>query len=196
MLIRCPECRFERQIDENAIPANAAMATCPHCQYRFRFRNPDGTPVVDETPAAAPAPQTAPAGRPLPPDLDGDDPLPPGAMVPRIPADSRGPRSRAPKGPAGPPAKRCGKALRLLEQFPEETRRGKQGQRRHRSRHACRRHRRPVGRAQALQPLHGPLPDHPAGDVQRAPLLRRPARSCSTSSSACSRPSSSACGTS
>ena len=87
MLIRCPECRFERQIDENAIPANAAMATCPHCQYRFRFRNPDGTPVVDETPAAAPAPQTAPAGRPLPPDLDGDDPLPPGAMVPRIPGD-------------------------------------------------------------------------------------------------------------
>ena len=54
MLIRCPECRFERQIDENAIPANAAMATCPHCQYRFRFRNPDGTPVADETPAAAP----------------------------------------------------------------------------------------------------------------------------------------------
>ena len=87
MLIRCPECRFERQIDENAIPANAAMATCPHCQYRFRFRNPDGTPVADETPAAAPAPQTAPAGRPLPPDLDGDDPLPPGAMVPRIPGD-------------------------------------------------------------------------------------------------------------
>ena len=87
MLIRCPECRFERQIDENAIPANAAMATCPHCQYRFRFRNPDGTPVVDETPAAAPAQQTAPAGRPLPPDLDGDDPLPPGAMVPRIPGD-------------------------------------------------------------------------------------------------------------
>ena len=67
MLIRCPECRFERQIDENAIPANAAMATCPHCQYRFRFRNPDGTPVVDETPAAAPAPQTAPPGPPQPP---------------------------------------------------------------------------------------------------------------------------------
>ena len=63
MLIRCPECRFERQIDENAIPANAAMATCPHCQYRFRFRTPDGTPVVDETPAAAPAPQTAPEKR-------------------------------------------------------------------------------------------------------------------------------------
>ncbi|MFQ8735079.1 MAG: zinc-ribbon domain-containing protein [Bilophila wadsworthia] len=87
MLIRCPECRFERQIDENAIPANAAMATCPHCHDRLRFRNPDGTPVVDATPAAAPAPQTAPAGRPLPPDLDGDDPLPPGAMVPRIPGD-------------------------------------------------------------------------------------------------------------
>lgn len=104
MLIRCPECRFERQIDENAIPANAAMATCPHCQYRFRFRNPDGTPVVDETPAAAPA------GRPLPPDLDGDDPLPPGAMVPRIPGDhdASAPTPEAPeaepqKGQPAPP---------------------------------------------------------------------------------------------
>ena len=110
MLIRCPECRFERQIDENAIPANAAMATCPHCQYRFRFRNPDGTPVVDETPAAAPAQQTAPAGRPLPPDLDGDDPLPPGAMVPRIPGDhdASAPTPEAPetepqKGQPDPP---------------------------------------------------------------------------------------------
>ena len=110
MLIRCPECRFERQIDENAIPANAAMATCPHCQYRFRFRNPDGTPVADETPAAAPAPQTAPAGRPLPPDLDGDDPLPPGAMVPRIPGDhdASAPTPEAPeaepqKGQPAPP---------------------------------------------------------------------------------------------
>ena len=109
MLIRCPECRFERQIDENAIPANAAMATCPHCQYRFRFRNPDGTPVADETPAAAPAPQTAP-GRPLPPDLDGDDPLPPGAMVPRIPGDhdASAPTPEAPeaepqKGQPAPP---------------------------------------------------------------------------------------------
>ena len=110
MLIRCPECRFERQIDENAIPANAAMATCPHCQYRFRFRNPDGTPVVDETPAAAPAPQTAPAGRPLPPDLDGDDPLPPGAMVPRIPGDHdasapipEAPEAEPQKGQPAPP---------------------------------------------------------------------------------------------
>ena len=75
MLIRCPECRFERQIDENAIPANAAMATCPHCQYRFRFRNPDGTPVVDETPEAAPAPQTAPAGHAGGEAQDGEDDL-------------------------------------------------------------------------------------------------------------------------
>ena len=96
MLIRCPECRFERQIDENAIPANAAVATCPHCKCRFRFRNPDGTPVIDETPAAAP--QTAPAGRPLPPDVEGDDPLPPGAMVPRIPGD-HGASSPSPEAP-------------------------------------------------------------------------------------------------
>ena len=91
MLIRCPECRFERQIDENAIPANAAVATCPHCKCRFRFRNPD-------------APQTAPAGRPLPPDVEGDDPLPPGAMVPRIPGDHDA-SSPAPEAPETEPEK-------------------------------------------------------------------------------------------
>lgn len=92
MLIRCPECQFERQIDTDAIPQNAAMATCPHCECRFRFRNPDGTPVVaDEAPAAPVQAQEAPAvcQQPLPPDVEGDDPLPPGAVVPRLPREGQ-----------------------------------------------------------------------------------------------------------
>ncbi|MFR0874218.1 MAG: YIP1 family protein [Bilophila wadsworthia] len=112
MLIRCPECRFERQIDENAIPANAAMATCPHCQYRFRFATRRNA-RCRQTPAAAPAPQTAPAGRPAS-GFDGDDPLPLGAMVPVFRAtmtSRRLPRSPkpSPKRASRPPAKRCGK---------------------------------------------------------------------------------------
>ena len=109
MLIRCPECQFERQIDADAIPANAVMATCPHCQCRFRFRNPDGTPVAEEqpapaAPAAAAASTAAPsasAGQTPPPDMDGDDPLPPGAVVPRIPGEDS-PR-QAPAAPEEKP---------------------------------------------------------------------------------------------
>lgn len=107
MLIRCPECQFERQIDADAIPASAVMATCPHCQCRFRFRNPDGTPVVADPPApaasaASSAESSAPAGQPLPPDMDGDDPLPPGAVVPRIPGEDS-PR-QAPAAPEEEPS--------------------------------------------------------------------------------------------
>lgn len=96
MLIRCPECRFERKIDADAIPANAMMATCPRCKCRFRFRNPDGTPVVEET---APVPPQQTGQPPLPPDMEGDDPLPPGAVVPRIPRDDA---PRAPEEKSAP----------------------------------------------------------------------------------------------
>jgi predicted Zn finger-like uncharacterized protein len=38
MLIRCPECAFTREVDEHKIPPRAALATCPKCSHRFRFR--------------------------------------------------------------------------------------------------------------------------------------------------------------
>lgn len=116
MLICCPECQFERTIDTTQIPPNAAMATCPHCRCRFRFRNPDGTPTADQNRQEAErkqqehaavtdsdgaqdspdSPETvadehrgaADAGSPS--NLyehDDDDPLPPGAVIPRIPGD-------------------------------------------------------------------------------------------------------------
>ncbi len=48
MIIRCPECQFERSIDSSKIPHSAAIATCPKCRHRFRFRAlaPDTTPGV------------------------------------------------------------------------------------------------------------------------------------------------------
>lgn len=38
MLIRCPNCHFDREINTSQIPANAVVATCPRCKTRFRFR--------------------------------------------------------------------------------------------------------------------------------------------------------------
>ena len=110
MLIRCPECRFERTIDADAIPANAMMATCPRCQCRFRFRNPDGTPTAEGTaPAPVPPQQAAPPVQPpLPPDMEGDDPLPPGAVVPRIPGEEA----------ATPPAEETPTPARTPEEKP------------------------------------------------------------------------------
>lgn len=85
MIIRCPECQFERSIDSSKIPSSAAIATCPKCRHRFRFRalapdaapgaSPDGqaTQAMDAAPRRAPgevAPRTivpddvAPGGSP------------------------------------------------------------------------------------------------------------------------------------
>ncbi|MFV0350176.1 MAG: YIP1 family protein [Halodesulfovibrio sp.] len=38
MIIRCPECLFERQVDLSKIPPTAQLATCPKCRFKFRFR--------------------------------------------------------------------------------------------------------------------------------------------------------------
>ncbi|MDR1241621.1 MAG: zinc-ribbon domain-containing protein [Deltaproteobacteria bacterium] len=55
MLIRCPECAFAREVDERKIPPRAALATCPKCSRRFRFRTlPDA-----ESGAARPASEHA-----------------------------------------------------------------------------------------------------------------------------------------
>ncbi len=41
MLISCPECHFKRHVDEKQIPESATLATCPKCQNKFRFRDPE-----------------------------------------------------------------------------------------------------------------------------------------------------------
>ena len=99
VLIRCPECKFERRIDEKNIPANAVLATCPRCKCRFRFRNADGTPAVTEedtapeTLAAETVVEQTPSPT-TPPETGGDDPLPPGAVIPHLPDMEENPSSQ------------------------------------------------------------------------------------------------------
>lgn len=96
MLIRCPECRFERNIDADSIPVGATVATCPRCGKRFRFRDPQtGEPAAPQPDAghneasaeaerpAAPELPTPPVPH-LPTEQEGDDPLPPGAVIPHL----------------------------------------------------------------------------------------------------------------
>lgn len=62
MNITCPGCGFTREVDEAGLSPAAAVATCPRCKERFRFRS-------------------LPASAPRNTDTD-DDALPPGAVVP------------------------------------------------------------------------------------------------------------------
>lgn len=48
MIIQCPACQFERNVNINKIPPTAQLATCPKCQHKFRFREH----IVDDLPHA------------------------------------------------------------------------------------------------------------------------------------------------
>lgn len=59
MKITCPNCGFTRDVDQATLPPRAAMATCPQCTHRFRFR--DISPSTDSSAAATQAAPTEPA---------------------------------------------------------------------------------------------------------------------------------------
>ena len=48
MHISCPTCHFKRSVDINQIPASATIATCPKCEDKFRFRDPETGELIDE----------------------------------------------------------------------------------------------------------------------------------------------------
>lgn len=86
MLIRCPECGFEREVDEGRLPPSAALATCPKCRCKFRFRDPEvamsqasshdayeATGPADTPTHGADDAATAPAGMPVASDRDDAD---------------------------------------------------------------------------------------------------------------------------
>ncbi len=111
MLIRCPECRFEREINPDTISSTAVRATCPHCHTKFYFRHADGSfidfasmdaPIAQVPPMAQEA-KDATSDRPslalptektpeslqksTPPQEESlaehcEEPLPPGAVIP------------------------------------------------------------------------------------------------------------------
>jgi len=64
--IICPACSFTRDVDEGTLPPAAAIATCPRCKERFRFREPAAANPPDDTAL---------------PEQD-DTLLPPGAVIP------------------------------------------------------------------------------------------------------------------
>lgn len=97
MKIVCPQCAFERHVPEDRLPASSVIATCPHCQHRFRIQRPllygddsQEIPVEEHgQQMPPPVPQPVAARQPYPTSQaipaqqsDEDDPLPPGAVIP------------------------------------------------------------------------------------------------------------------
>ncbi|GFK94646.1 hypothetical protein NNJEOMEG_02493 [Fundidesulfovibrio magnetotacticus] len=50
MRIVCPQCGYSRDIPADKVPARSAIATCPKCQFRFRFRGRDSLPAEEPAP--------------------------------------------------------------------------------------------------------------------------------------------------
>lgn len=101
MNIRCPECGFERLVEETQLPPSATIATCPKCRHRFAFREvarattneQTGSTSYDVTRQPTQQTQISPNSVPTHSNVDTssnsvsptpeyDDPLPPGAVIP------------------------------------------------------------------------------------------------------------------
>lgn len=54
MRIVCPQCGYTRDIPPDKVPARISIATCPKCQFRFRFRGPSAAPAVEDAPRRDP----------------------------------------------------------------------------------------------------------------------------------------------
>ena len=69
MKITCPNCGFGRNVDEAKLPPKAVRATCPKCEYRFKFRELPMAPADQDAPQPAPVAPVAetPAGPDIPP---------------------------------------------------------------------------------------------------------------------------------
>ncbi|MEG6504443.1 YIP1 family protein [Nitratidesulfovibrio sp. 1201_IL3209] len=112
MIIRCPECQFERSIDSSKIPSSAAIATCPKCRHRFRFRAlapdeaPDAARQASTDASSRAAPANAAAGRATP--AGQDDAMPPAASADAAPGMARDEDDGLPaafrRRPSAPPA--------------------------------------------------------------------------------------------
>ena len=76
MKITCPACGFARDVNEGKLQPTAAIATCPRCKERFRFRE-SADAGRNEAPAMA---SSAPESAESPTQDDGVPP--PGAVIP------------------------------------------------------------------------------------------------------------------
>lgn len=48
MKLVCPQCGYNKELDEAAVPAEMVYATCPQCRTRFRFRDEESSFVLEE----------------------------------------------------------------------------------------------------------------------------------------------------
>lgn len=57
MLIICPNCNYNKQIDPNSLPPGTTRATCPRCQQSFLLEHPEEVelPVAPEQEIVQPA---------------------------------------------------------------------------------------------------------------------------------------------
>jgi hypothetical protein len=76
MKIICPGCAFERDVDEARLRPSAAVAVCPRCRERFRFRPVAGSGADPAQSRDAPGEETGDTGPP--PDAI----VPPGKRIP------------------------------------------------------------------------------------------------------------------
>jgi hypothetical protein len=109
MKITCPACGFARDVDEGRLPPTAALATCPRCKERFRFREPA---VADRNELPA---RPSSVREPAEPSAPDDDVPPPGAVIPPRKRDLLDedlfshPRDKSPpRSPSTPPDKAGG----------------------------------------------------------------------------------------
>jgi hypothetical protein len=77
MKITCPGCGFERDVDEAGLRPSAAVAVCPRCRERFRFRNVSGD-VPRRSRDDAPEEERDAAGPPPDAVVPPDKRIPPG----------------------------------------------------------------------------------------------------------------------
>ena len=109
MLIRCPQCGYERDMPADRVPDGVVVASCPQCACRFQFSKQTGSAFLDGQPgepgqasqprwqgsadaaarqaaersAASGSAQGGTPAQAAPQGAlhEGDDPLPPGAVV-------------------------------------------------------------------------------------------------------------------
>ncbi|MBR5051555.1 MAG: hypothetical protein IKX75_09555, partial [Desulfovibrio sp.] len=50
MLIRCPQCGYERDMPADRVPDGVVVASCPQCACRFQFSKQAGSAFLDGQP--------------------------------------------------------------------------------------------------------------------------------------------------
>ena len=96
MNIVCPDCGYTREVPDAKLPSKAAMATCPKCGARFKFRDLPDDPIRIVAPTGAEDRKIhEPESEPAAPEARPETP-PPGDHSHKEPTERPAPASPAP----------------------------------------------------------------------------------------------------